>query len=249
LTERFGAIVVGGGHNGLVCAAYLARAGKRVCVLERREVLGGACVTEEVCRGTGALDARLRKDLQVELKTLQSEIGVTFVFVTHDQEEALTMSDRIAVMSEGRVEQAGSPQAVYEAPATLFVADFLGVSNRISAEATGGDGSGCTLRIGERMLRADQGATGVRGEVKAMVRPERVGVEPHGSDGPNRVPAMLEHVVFLGSFRELHLRIVGGALVKAIAPNDGVQLQYEQGTPVTLHLPAEAIRVLATSRS
>ena len=84
----------------------------------------------------GALDARLRKDLQVELKALQAEIGVTFVFVTHDQEEALTMSDRIAVMNEGRVEQAGQPQAVYEDPQTLFVADFLGVSNLMPADAT-----------------------------------------------------------------------------------------------------------------
>ena len=85
----------------------------------------------------GALDARLRKDLQVELKALQEDVGVTFIFVTHDQEEALTMSDRIAVMNVGHVEQAGPPQAVYEEPETLFVADFLGVSNLISATPTG----------------------------------------------------------------------------------------------------------------
>ena len=77
----------------------------------------------------GALDARLRKNLQVELKALQSELGITFVFVTHDQEEALTMSDRIAVMNKGSVEQAGTPREVYEEPRTVFVADFLGVSN------------------------------------------------------------------------------------------------------------------------
>ena len=85
----------------------------------------------------GALDARLRKDLQVELKTLQETLGITFVFVTHDQEEALTMSDRVAVMNGGRVEQSGPPQEMYEEPATLFVADFLGVSNLVGAEATG----------------------------------------------------------------------------------------------------------------
>ena len=137
-----------------------------------------------------ALDARLRKDLQVELKTLQSEIGVTFVFVTHDQEEALTMSDRIAVMNGGRVEQAGPPQAVYEEPETLFVADFLGVSNLIPAEAGGSDGDGCVLTVGEQRLRAGQGATAARGEVKAMVRPERVRVEPHATDGENRLPGL-----------------------------------------------------------
>src|SRR6476469_2954538 len=85
----------------------------------------------------GALDARLRKDLQVELKALQANLGITFVFVTHDQEEALTMSDRVAVMNGGRVEQMGDPQEVYEAPDTLFVAEFLGVSNLLSGTATG----------------------------------------------------------------------------------------------------------------
>jgi len=192
-----------------------------------------------------ALDARLRKDLQVELKTLQNELGVTFVFVTHDQEEALTMSDRIAVMNNGRVEQAGQPQAVYDEPATLFVADFLGVSNLITAEATGPDGNGCMLVVGERRLRAEAGATSARGEVKAMVRPERVRVEPQGTEGDNRLPGLVEHIVFLGSFRELRVRVVGGALVKVVTPNDGNAIELEQGTPVTLNLPPDAIRVLA----
>ncbi len=93
----------------------------------------------------------------------------------------------------------------------------------------------------------DQGAIGARGEVKAMIRPERVRVEPHGSEGANRLPGMVEHAVFLGSFRELHVRILGGGLVTAIAPNDGAPLPYAQGAPVTLHLPAEAIRVLSPS--
>jgi spermidine/putrescine transport system ATP-binding protein len=192
-----------------------------------------------------ALDARLRKDLQVELKALQNELGVTFVFVTHDQEEALTMSDRIAVMNNGRVEQAGPPQAVYEEPETLFVADFLGVSNLITAEAAGPDGNGCVLTVGEQRLRADQGSTAARGEVKAMVRPERVRIEPHGTPGENRLPGLVEHVVFLGSFRELRIRVVGGSLVTVVTPNDGSSVALEQGTPVTLHLPPDAIRVLA----
>jgi spermidine/putrescine transport system ATP-binding protein len=192
----------------------------------------------------GALDARLRKDLQVELKALQEDVGVTFVFVTHDQEEALTMSDRIAVMNEGRVEQAGPPQAVYEDPETLFVADFLGVSNLIPANAEGSDGDCCSLRVAERSLRARQGAIESRGDVKAMIRPERVGVEPAGADGLNRLPGLVEHSVFLGSFRELRVRILGGALIKAIVPNDGVPLPYEQGAAVTLHLPSDALRVL-----
>jgi spermidine/putrescine transport system ATP-binding protein len=195
----------------------------------------------------GALDARLRKELQVELKSLQEEIGVTFVFVTHDQEEALTMSDRIAVMNAGRVEQAGPPQAVYEDPETLFVADFLGVSNLIEARAEGQDGDCCSLRVAERMLRARQGEITSRGEVKAMIRPERVSVEPAGGEGENRVPGLVEHSVFLGSFRELRVRILGGSLIKAVFPNDGSPLAYEEGSAVTLALPAEALRVLAPS--
>jgi spermidine/putrescine transport system ATP-binding protein len=195
----------------------------------------------------GALDARLRKDLQVELKALQEDIGVTFVFVTHDQEEALTMSDRIAVMNEGRVEQAGPPQAVYEDPETLFVADFLGVSNLITATAEGQDGDCCNLKVAERTLRARQGAIDSRGEVKMMIRPERVGVEPAGADGLNRVPGLVEHIVFLGSFRELRVRILGGSLIKAVLPNDGGPLAYEQGAAVTLHLPSDALRVLRES--
>jgi spermidine/putrescine transport system ATP-binding protein len=195
----------------------------------------------------GALDARLRKDLQVELKALQEDVGVTFIFVTHDQEEALTMSDRVAVMNNGRVEQAGPPQAVYEEPETLFVADFLGVSNLISAEAVGQDGDCCTLRVAERELRARQGAIAMRGDVKAMIRPERVGVEPAGSDGLNRLPGLVEHAVFLGSFRELRVRILGGSLIKVVLPNDGTPLAYEQGAALTLHLPSDALRVLAPS--
>jgi spermidine/putrescine transport system ATP-binding protein len=195
----------------------------------------------------GALDARLRKDLQVELKALQEDVGVTFIFVTHDQEEALTMSDRIAVMNVGHVEQAGPPQAVYEEPETLFVADFLGVSNLISADAQGQDADCCMLRVAERTLRAEQGEIASRGDVKAMIRPERVAVEPAGADGENRVPGLVEHAVFLGSFRELRVRILGGSLIKAVLPNDGAPLAYEQGTAVTLHLPQDALRVLAPS--
>src|SRR4051812_33867721 len=177
----------------------------------------------------GALDARLRKDLQVELKSLQRELGITFVFVTHDQEEALTMSDRVAVMNGGRVEQSGPPQQMYEEPATLFVADFLGVSNLIPAEASGRDGVMCSLKVGEVAMRAQQGAVDARGSVKAMIRPERVRIEPQGTTGENRLPGLVEHLVFLGSFREVRVRLLGGALVTALQPNDGTESVHEQG--------------------
>ena len=192
----------------------------------------------------GALDARLRKDLQVELKALQAGLGITFVFVTHDQEEALTMSDRVAVMSGGRVEQVGTPREMYEEPATLFVADFLGVSNLIDADASG-DGDACALRVGERTLKATSGAVASRGEVKAMVRPERVVIEDHGAAGENRLPGLVERAVYVGSAYEVHVRLVGGSLLKATVRNDGSGLGYEEGSAVTLYLPPDAVRVLA----
>jgi spermidine/putrescine transport system ATP-binding protein len=192
----------------------------------------------------GALDARLRKDLQVELKALQETLGITFVFVTHDQEEALTMSDRVAVMNGGRVEQSGPPQLIYEEPATLFVADFLGVSNLVPAEASGRIGAACMLTVGDVPMRAVQGATDARGSVKAMIRPERVRIEEQGTTGENRLPGLVEHVVFLGSFREVRVRLLGGALVTAVQPNDGTESVQVQGSAVSVHLPAESLRVL-----
>jgi spermidine/putrescine transport system ATP-binding protein len=197
----------------------------------------------------GALDARLRKNLQVELKSLQVELGVTFVFVTHDQEEALTMSDRIAVMNAGSVEQAGPPREVYEEPRTVFVADFLGVSNLLVAEAVGRDGDACAVRIGDRTFRAQQGATEARGEVKVMIRPERIGIEPHASAGDDRLPGIVERSVFLGGSHEVHVRVLGGDLLKATVANDGKPLSValEQGEAVSLHLPPEGLRVLMPS--
>src|ERR687887_1896706 len=126
----------------------------------------------------GALDAKLRKTLQIELKALQQEVGITFIYVTHDQEEALTMSDRLAVMSNGRVEQVGSPSEVYEEPASAWVADFLGVSNLMEARADGhGAGGACRIRVGDFALTARQGDTDALGSVKVVIRPERVVIE------------------------------------------------------------------------
>jgi spermidine/putrescine transport system ATP-binding protein len=197
----------------------------------------------------GALDAQLRKSLQVELKTLQDEVGITFVFVTHDQSEALTMSDRIAVMNHGHVEQAASPKEIYEEPETVFVADFLGVSNLLSAEAVGQDGGACTVRVGDRTLRAQQGATDARGDVKVMIRPERIEIEPHSSGGEQRMPGMVERSVFLGGAYEVHVRVLGGELLKAMLPNDGgdASASLDPGAAVCLHLPADALRVLRTT--
>ena len=123
----------------------------------------------------GALDAKLRKALQTELTNLQHEVGITFVYVTHDQEEALTMSDRLAVMDHGHVEQVGTPDEVYEEPLTAYVADFLGVANLLEADCTRSNGTG-RITLGSFSLAAIAGDQSCTGPVKVVIRPERVRV-------------------------------------------------------------------------
>jgi spermidine/putrescine transport system ATP-binding protein len=196
----------------------------------------------------GALDAKLRKTLQVELKALQEQVGVTFIYVTHDQEEALTMADRLAVMSEGRIEQVGTPREVYEEPASAYVADFLGVSNLLDAEAVGETPDGrCRLRAGELELLASRGHTSARGPVKVVVRPERVRVEVPGKTGENRLPGKIERVVYAGAISQLVVTLERGAPIQCMLANDGVDASFERGVPVSVYLPCEALRVLGTT--
>ncbi|MFL6267718.1 MAG: ABC transporter ATP-binding protein [Actinomycetes bacterium] len=194
----------------------------------------------------GALDAKLRKALQVELKALQETVGITFIYVTHDQEEALTMSDRLAVMAGGRIEQVGAPAQLYEEPATTYVAGFLGVANLFPATAKGADGGGrCRLRLGDFDLEAAGGDTAASGEVRVVIRPERVQLEPYGSSGPNRVPGMVERLVYQGPATQLVVRLANGESLQALVQNQGQPLIWQQGTAIAVHLPADALRVLS----
>jgi spermidine/putrescine transport system ATP-binding protein len=194
----------------------------------------------------GSLDAKLRRSLKVELKALQERVGITFLYVTHDQEEALTMSDRLAVMNAGRIVQIGTPRQVYEEPADAYVADFLGVSNLMEVEVEGpGHGAGCQLRLGETRLIAQAGAVNCVGPAHVAIRPERVRIEPHGSDGPNRVPGMVERLVFLGAATQVMLRLGPGVPLQALIQNDGDSPPLAQGTPVHVYLPADGLRVLS----
>jgi spermidine/putrescine transport system ATP-binding protein len=192
----------------------------------------------------GALDAKLRKALQIELKGLQEAIGITFIYVTHDQEEALTMSDRMAVMSNGRIEQLGTPEQVYDQPTNAYVADFLGVSNLMSAHADGTSDGTCRVRLGDFSLSAGQGDTGATGRIRLVIRPERVELEPQGTTGANRLPGMIERVVYVGATTQVIVRLAPGERVQALMKNEGAPLPYQQGTPVSVHLPSSALRVL-----
>jgi spermidine/putrescine transport system ATP-binding protein len=193
----------------------------------------------------GALDAKLRRSLKVELKALQEQVGITFLYVTHDQEEALTMSDRLAVMRDGKIVQIGPPTQVYEEPADTYVADFLGVSNLMEVDLVErGPGSHCQVRLGDAVLSVEHGGQDAPDRAHAVIRPERVRIEEFGTAGLNRVPAMVERLVYLGSSTQVFLRLAAGADLQALLQNDGSQEKLTQGTPVQAFLAPDALRVL-----
>jgi len=170
----------------------------------------------------GALDLKLRKGLQVELKRIQRDVGITFVYVTHDQEEALTMSDRIAVMNHGRVEQIGVPEDVYERPATTFVAGFIGVSNLMPATVSG-----------EQEVKLDQGPTlrantdglSLGERCHAVVRPEKLRVDlldpglAASSDGTQRVEGVVESSLYLGTSTQVVVSLGDEVRMTVLVPN------------------------------
>ena len=193
----------------------------------------------------GALDAKLRRSLKVELKALQERVGITFLYVTHDQEEALTMSDRLAVMNSGRIVQIGAPREVYEEPFDTYVADFLGVSNLMEVNVVGrGPGARCHIRIGDSALVSERGEVDGLGPAHAVIRPERVRIEPFGSTGDNRLPAMVERLVYVGAATQVMLRLGAGMPLQALVQNDGGQSGLAQGSPAHVFLPPDGLRVL-----
>jgi len=193
----------------------------------------------------GALDAKLRRSLKVELKALQERVGITFLYVTHDQEEALTMSDRLAVMNAGRIVQIGVPREVYEEPFDTYVADFLGVSNLMEVNVVGrGPGARCHIRIGDSALVSERGEVDGLGPAHAVIRPERVRIEPFGSTGDNRLPAMVERLVYVGAATQVMLRLGVGMPLQALVQNDGGQSGLAQGSPAHVFLPPDGLRVL-----
>lgn len=158
------------------------------------------------------------------------------------------MSDRIAVMNGGQIEQIGSPAEVYEDPATVFVADFLGVSNLMEAEAVAGGSGECTLRLGDFELRSRCGEVGLRGAVKVIARPERVLLLEHGASRENCLPGMVERSVYVGSTLHVFVRLVDGATIQSWVTNTGQTDGHAAGTPVAVHLPADALRVLRSAQ-
>ncbi|MDE2293742.1 MAG: ABC transporter ATP-binding protein, partial [Elusimicrobia bacterium] len=205
-----------------------------------------------------ALDEKLRQEMRVELKALQKRVGVTFVFVTHDQEEALALADRIAVMRGGRIQQLGTPQEIYEAPASRFVADFVGVSNLLEATVTevepllldspkqprravlDVDGLG---RVSAVLLNGDEPG----GRVTLCLRPERIHLASEGAAAEldNGVPALVESTVFLGGEVRYRVRTAGGRELEAHEISSPLRPVRRPGDRVLAQWRAEDARPVA----
>ncbi|MDZ4095103.1 MAG: ABC transporter ATP-binding protein [Paracoccaceae bacterium] len=184
-----------------------------------------------------ALDLKLRKEMQVELKRLQLETGITFVFVTHDQEEALTMSDRIGVMSAGKIQQIGAPVDIYTRPVNRFVASFIGETNFLPANAVGGR---VTLQAGD-VVDADPGTRS--GAVTVTIRPEQVRIT--AADEAGTLPATIRDWVYFGTDTHCHLDLADGTEVVARlqSPASG-DAGLKHGARVGLHFAPGAAQVL-----
>jgi spermidine/putrescine transport system ATP-binding protein len=188
----------------------------------------------------GALDLKLRKEMQLELKHIQVETQTTFVYVTHDQEEALTMSDRIAVMDQGFVEQVAEPRELYERPATPFVAGFIGVSNvvHLRPDRTQEGMAVMTVGEGERVV-APSGSAGSMDEILITVRPEKIKFDDVGEPA-SRVSATVADVVYLGSMTQYIVELPTGEQLTVHRLNDEVRKRPIQiGDRVTLYWAAE----------
>lgn len=200
----------------------------------------------------GALDAKLRKQLQLELRALQREVGITFVYVTHDQEEALTMSDQIAVLAEGRVEQVGPPQEIYAAPATTFVAGFLGAANIFDAEVLELAGSSAVCSALNTRLSAAVDDTTRTGDAAVVIRPERISLQESDapvSQGQNAIGGTVVEVVYLGSSTQVHVDVGGPSALIVEVPNAAgpTSVVHQPGASVTCVCAHDAVRVLHRS--
>ena len=179
----------------------------------------------------GALDAQLRSQLQVELATLQRQIGITFVYVTHDQHEAFTMSDRIGVMREGRLMQVGGPRELYEQPNSVEVARFVGAANLIQCRVIS---RGVIELAGEKFAAPESAPLG---DGMMMIRPERIRI------GSGNHKAVIERVTFAGSVLRISLKL-GQVTINAEVPNDETTVGLRDGQEVNIDVPPDAVRVL-----
>lgn len=193
-----------------------------------------------------ALDLKLRKQLQVELSNLQEQLGMTFVFVTHDQEEALVMSDRMAVMNRGRIEQMGRAEEIYERPRTAFVANFLGSSNLIPGTVQELHADGTTIQTEYGPLRTTQTANLTPGQaVTLSIRPEKLRMERDDETEGNEIRARVDDIVYTGAENQYLLEAHGHRLVAFQLNADiGADEDFDYDEEVALYLPPASLVVL-----
>jgi spermidine/putrescine transport system ATP-binding protein len=191
-----------------------------------------------------ALDLKLRQEMRVELKQLQQETAITFVFVTHDQEEALTMSDRIAVMSEGRVQQVGTAHEIYNRPVNHFVADFIGETNFLDVEilAVEDGRARCRAPAGLELDAEAVNAAAPGARASLSVRPERIGVVAAQSGGPE---AVVTRAVYLGTDTQYQVSLGGLELRVRVQNSHGREAHFAAGDRVELRFDPDAARMLA----
>jgi spermidine/putrescine transport system ATP-binding protein len=195
-----------------------------------------------------ALDLKLRQEMRVELKNLQRQTGITFVFVTHDQVEALTMSDRIAVMSMGRLQQEGRPVAIYEQPVNRFVADFIGETNFIRSTVTAleADGIRCTLGPGTTFCAVAPDTRRIGDAITLAIRPEKIRLAKT-DDGQDGLPGRIEQCIYIGTDTNYHVRL-DESEVRLVARGRNTltgETRFMVDEPVTLLVTEGAARVLA----
>jgi len=200
----------------------------------------------------GALDAKLRKQLQLELRAVQREVGITFVYVTHDQEEALTMSDQIAVLAEGRVEQVGPPEEIYSAPATTYVAGFLGAANIFDAKVLRNSGGSAVCAAMSAELHAAIDDDYRPGPAAIVIRPERITLQQPGESAPegyNLIGGTVAEVVYLGASTQVHVDVGEPAPLVVDVPNQAGprSVGYRPGMAVSCLCAPDAVRVLHRS--
>jgi spermidine/putrescine transport system ATP-binding protein len=187
----------------------------------------------------GALDLKLRKQMQLELKRIQNEVGITFVHVTHDQEEAMTMADTIAVMNHGRIEQLGAPNELYERPRTAFVAGFLGKSNLLTGTVAA-DG---VVRLGDGTeVRA--GTSGAQGAISMGVRPEKISL---GGEGANRLVGKVKEAAYIGVATEVVVTTPVGELTVFHQNVEAGGVVPPLGSEVTISWSPDATFVVETN--
>ncbi len=192
----------------------------------------------------GALDLKLREQMKLELKQLQAAFNTTFVYITHDQSEALVMSDRVAVMNNGRFEQVGTPRALYHNPASSFVAGFVGDANVWSGQVAGqaGVGRAITLTTGASLVGVGEGEKGL----KAYLRPEAIALAPSAAALPalpNQFPGTVATVLFDGAASTLVIKAAGFPMFRATLPQAGPLAGIEPGTPIAFGFAAEALKL------